>query len=77
MLSGLECIEQSSSVKRSLDLQLKITFGDVAYITAESGTSENIGKTVGISLIAHLHYEPKISWGNPIIPRLQMTLKHF
>ena len=42
-------------------LQLKTISGDVAYITVESGTSENMGIAVGISLIAVL--EPDISWG--------------
>jgi len=40
-------------------LQLKTTSGDVACITVESGTSENMGIAVGISLIAAL--EPEIS----------------
>ena len=47
-------------VSAILDLQLKTTSGDVAYITVESGTSENMGIAVGISLIAAL--EPEISW---------------
>ena len=43
-----------------MDLQPKTTSGDVAYyITVESGTSENMGIAVGISLIAAL--EPEIS----------------
>jgi len=44
-------------------LQLKTTSSDVAYITVESGTSENMGIAVGISLmqlIAALELE--ISW---------------
>jgi len=44
-----------------LDLQLKTTSGDVACSTIESGTPENMGIAVGISLIAAL--EPEISWG--------------
>jgi len=48
-----------------LDLQLKTTSGDVACSAIESGTPENIGIAVGISLIAAL--EPEISWGGGVI----------
>jgi len=40
-----------------LDLQRKTTSGDVAYITIESGTGENIDIAVGSSLIAALELE--------------------
>ena len=52
----------SGLVAAILDLQLITTSGDVASYTAESGTSENMGIAVGISLIAAL--EPEITWGN-------------
>ena len=52
----------------SWDLQLKTTSGDVSYSTVVSGTPENMGIAVGISLIAaSLHLHPEITWGNLII----------
>ena len=36
-----------------MDFKLKTTSGDIAYNTAESGICENMGMTVGVSLLAH------------------------
>jgi len=55
-----------------LDLQLKTTSGDVAYITVESGISENMGIAVGISSIAAL--EPEISCSNFNPPPVTKTV---
>jgi len=58
----LHCDKSISGLAAAmLDLQLKTTSGDVAYITVESGTSENMGIAIEISLIATP--EPAISWG--------------
>jgi len=58
-----------------LDLQLKTISGDVVCSTIESGTLENMGRSiaVGIFLIAAL--EPEISWGVILPPpRLPKTV---
>ena len=43
-----------------MDLQLKTTSGDVACSIVESGTPENIGIAVGITLIAALRTRDKL-----------------